>query len=159
VKLDKTTRLLAELLAAVLGPYVPEALAKTYVHPWILVWEACGNLPEAIRVAGHDIADTRAEIEAGDLAPYPRLLLSPTEYLRDSLTFQAERYLKVGNKAKARDCLHEVAALSERYGLRPDEDVQVLFQQMKEASLLGHARPPPHRVVEFTVESNALKVA
>jgi hypothetical protein len=126
-------RQLAELLAAALGPYAPENLDKTHVHPWILVWEARGNLPEAIRLAERDIADKRAEIEAGDLAPYPQLLRSAAEYLRDSLTFQAERYLKAGNKAKARDCLREVSALCERYGWRPDEDVQVLFQQLNEA--------------------------
>jgi hypothetical protein len=124
-------RQLAELLGAALGPYTPEHLEKSHVHPWILVWEARGNLQEAIRLAERDIARKRAEIEAGDFAPYPQLLLNAAEYLRDSLTFQAERYLKVGNKAKARDCLREVSVLCERYGVEPDEDVQALFQQLK----------------------------
>jgi hypothetical protein len=129
----RRARQLAELLAAALGPYTPEKLDKTHLHPWILVWEARGNLQEAIRLAERDIADKRAEIEAGDLAPYPQLLLNAAEYLRDSLSFQGERYLKVGNQAKARDCLREVSALCERYGLAADEDVQVLFQQLNEA--------------------------
>jgi hypothetical protein len=126
-------RQLAEQLATALGEYTPECPDKTHVHPWILVWEARGNLQEAIRLAGRDIAGKRAELQAGDFDPYPRLLLKTVEYLRDSLTFQAERYVKIGNKEKARDCLREVYALCERYGIRPDEDVQSLFQQVNEA--------------------------
>jgi hypothetical protein len=126
-------RQLAEQLATALGDYTPECPDKTHVHPWILVWEARGNLQEAIRLAGRDIAGKRAELEAGDFDRHPRLLLDAVEYLRDSLTFQAERYVKVGNKEKARDCLREVYALCERYGIRPDEDVQSLSQQLNEA--------------------------
>src|ERR1700733_3079575 len=111
------TQQIAELLAAALGPYNPEHLKKTDVHPWILVWEARGNLQEAIRLAERDIAGKRAEVEAGDFDPYPRLLLDQVEYLRDSLTFQGERYLKLGDKPKARDCLGELSVLCERYGV------------------------------------------
>src|SRR5262249_29370994 len=78
-------RQLAEQLAAALGPYTPEHLEKYHVAAWTLVWEARGNLQEALRLAERDIARTRAEIDAGDFAEYPRLLLEAAEYLRDSL--------------------------------------------------------------------------
>jgi hypothetical protein len=125
-------RQLAELLAAALGPYDPEHLKGSHVHPWILVWEARGNLQEALRLAERDIARKRAQIDAGEFAAYPKLLLEAAEYLRDSLEFQAERYLKVGDEAKARECLHEMSVLGERYGLEPPEDWQVLSRHSKQ---------------------------
>ena len=125
-------RQLAEQLATALGEYDREGPDKAHVHPWILVWEARGNLPEAIRLAEHDLAGKRAELEAGDFDPYPRLLLETVEYLCGGLTFQAERYVKIGNKEKARACLGEVSALCERYGIQPDEDAQALFRQVNE---------------------------
>ena len=125
-------RELAEQLAAALGPYTPEHLKGSQVHPWILVWEARGNLQEALRLADRDIARKRVQIDAGDFAPYPHLLLEAAEYLRDSLEFQAERYLKVGDEAKARECLREMSDLGERYGLEPNEDVRVLSRHLKQ---------------------------
>ena len=125
-------RQLAELLAAALGPYTPEHLEKYRVAAWALVWEARGNLQESLRLGERDIARVRAEIEGGDFAPYPKLLLEAAEYLRDSLEFQAERYLKVGDEAKARDCLHEMSVLGERYGLEPPEDWRVLSEHLKQ---------------------------
>lgn len=125
-------RQLAELLAAALGPYAPEHLDKHHVAAWVLVWEARGNLQEALGLAERDIARKRAEIDAGDFAPYPKLLHEAAEYLRDSLEFQAERYLKVGDDARARECLREMAVLGERYGLEPPEDWRVLSEHFKQ---------------------------
>lgn len=125
-------RQLAELLAAALGPYTPEHLETYHVAAWVLVWEARGNLQEALGLAERDIARKRAEIDAGDFAPYPKLLREAAEYLRDSLEFQAERYLKVGDEARAWDCLREMSALGERYGLEPPEDWQALSQHLKQ---------------------------
>ena len=64
---------LADQLADVLGNSSPLKMDR-YIQSWIQIWEARGDLNEAIRLANIDITRKRSEIEAGDFDPYPQLL-------------------------------------------------------------------------------------
>jgi hypothetical protein len=129
-------RQVAEQLASRLGDPTPDSIAR-YVHSWILIWEARGNLEEASRIAELDISRKRAEIESGDYAPYPELLREQIEYLYDSLYLQADRYATSGNLKRALACIDEVHSLGERWGIEPDEDVQVLFAKLHSEANAG----------------------
>src|SRR4051812_48116140 len=74
----------AERLATVLGEPTTECVRR-YVHSWILIWEARGDLEEANRLQNIDIVRKRAQIESGDYNRYPHLLSEQIEYLQDSL--------------------------------------------------------------------------
>ena len=119
----------AERLASVLGEATEECIRR-YIHSWILIWEARGNLEEAVRLQNLDINRKRSEIEAGDYDRYPSLLPEEIEYLQDSLYLQAIRFEKLGNKHSAIDCLCEVYDLANRYGIGPDEDTQALYAKL-----------------------------
>ena len=62
-----------------------------HIYTWILIYEAKGNLKEAIRLSNIVIAKTVSQIESGDYAEYPTLLTEELELLNDELFLQADR--------------------------------------------------------------------
>lgn len=117
---------LADQLADVLGNSSPLKMDR-YIQSWIQIWEARGDLNEAIRLANIDITRKRSEIEAGDFDPYPQLLQEEIEYLQDNLYMQAGRYDEIGNVGAAIECLRENLLLASRFGREPDPDVVSLL--------------------------------
>ena len=119
----------AELLAAALGEPTIESV-RWYVHHWILICETRGNLEEASRLQNLDIVRKRAEIESGDFDAYSNLITEQVEYLQSSLFLHALRYVKLGKRQSAIDCLREVYDLGHRYGIGPDEDAEAFYVEL-----------------------------
>jgi tetratricopeptide (TPR) repeat protein len=119
----------AAQLETLLGEPTPESL-RWYVHDWILIHEARGNLQEAIRLQNLDIERKRKEIDAGDYDPYPHLIPGEIEYLQDSFYLQALRYERLGRTQDAIDCLLAILSLAKTYGIGPDEDSRALYARL-----------------------------
>lgn len=123
------TKQVAEKLSQLLGEPTPQIIER-FIHSWILLWEARGDLEEAIRLQDQDIARERAEIEAGDYNAYPKLLAEAAEYLQDSLYLQAERCHELGSDMRAINYLSEACTIAEKYGVEVDEDVRALLARL-----------------------------
>ncbi len=123
---SEQARQLATRLSELLGLPTDESIS-TFTHAWIAIFEARGDLSEASRIQGRDIARTRVEIESGDYDRFPELLPGEITYLQHSLYFQAERYHRLDDRDSAIECLVEIFDLGKRHGIVPSEDVEALY--------------------------------
>lgn len=122
-------RSLATKLETMLGDPTPECLQR-YAQSWIMIHESRDNLEEAIRLEEKQIHAELAELQSGELDPYPNLVADTAESVHDGLYLQAMRYRKLGNLALAINCLKQAYSLEERYKVSSDNDVRALLAEL-----------------------------
>lgn len=116
----------AQQLEQVLGEPTSDNLDEN-LYSWILIAEAHGDIAKAIQLQDAEIVRLRSEFALGGYDAYPVALRKDVEYLQDCLDLQAERYLKVGDREKAKACVLEIYSLADKYGIGPTEDARTLF--------------------------------
>jgi hypothetical protein len=123
-------RAVAEDLAKLLGDPTDE---PSFPHScaWVAIHEARDDLGGAIRIEDAALARHRRDMKLRDYDKYPHALGEDVEHLQDSLYFQAERHIKLGQRNEAMVRLTEIYILADKYGVKPDEDVDALLEEVK----------------------------
>src|SRR5262249_32777452 len=80
----------ANQLARILGSPTPASL-KRHMNLWTLIWEAQGNILEAIRLQNRDLSRQRAALAAGAFDSQPKLLADAIKNIQDALCLQIAR--------------------------------------------------------------------
>jgi hypothetical protein len=104
---------------------------EKYSEEWVAVWEARGNIEEAIRSA--DVTITQEKLRWTRYEDADRStdwFRDDVKSLQDALFLQADRCVRVGKLEKAKTNMIEATQLARQFGLPLDEDSQALLQKL-----------------------------
>jgi hypothetical protein len=104
---------------------------ERYIEEWVAIWEARGNIEEAMRYA--DITITQEKLRwtsYEDADRHTDWFRDDVKSLQDALFLQANRAVRLGKREKAKKYMIEAAELAKRFGLPLDEDGEALLHQL-----------------------------
>jgi hypothetical protein len=124
----------AERLASLLGDPTPERVME-YSEHWISIWEARGNTQEAIRIANATLDGDKAELEdAASEHRHKNWFAEDARCLQVGLFLQADRHLRLGDRARARQRMLEAKELADKYGVEMDAQERTLLTDLLSSS-------------------------
>jgi hypothetical protein len=121
----------AERLATLLDDSSSDSVMR-YCEEWIVIWEVRGNTHKALNLASLKIEQLRKELEAAQVEHRRRSwFVDDIRTLQDALFLQAERHLRLGDRASAIELLTEASALAERFGIELDAQAPTLLADLQ----------------------------
>jgi len=121
----------ADRLAKLLGSPTKECLYR-YCHYWILIYDTRGDTSEAIRLANLELEEERQELFADKTQNAScGTFLDDVRGLQEGLFLQADRYLRIGDRARAKETMREATDLAERYGVELDAQERALLADLQ----------------------------
>jgi hypothetical protein len=123
-------RYYAERLAKLIDDHNLEYSSRNS-EEWALVWDARGNVREAIRYADMTINKYKADLVHCDESDHDKVWFrEDMRSLQDALFLQADRHLRLRDRENAKQRMIEAAELSKQYGVPLDDDELALLKDL-----------------------------